>query len=100
MALGLREDGPGLELPFHFLTVDRMVAPRGGFYDTDGEWAVEGVGISPDIAVEQNPKDVIAGRDPQLEQAVQVAMELLKTEGLELKPEPKAPIRYFRPKGN
>ncbi|MDG1276324.1 MAG: PDZ domain-containing protein [Algoriphagus sp.] len=83
-----------------FVDGGRMVAPRGGFYDTDGEWAVEGVGISPDIAVEQLPKDVIAGKDPQLERAVQVALELLKTEGIELKPEPKAPIRYFRPKGN
>ena len=83
-----------------FVDGGRMVAPRGGFYDTDGEWAVEGVGISPDIAVEQLPKDVIAGHDPQLERAVQVALELLKTEGIELKPEPKAPIRYFRPKGN
>jgi tricorn protease len=81
-----------------FVDGGRMVAPRGGFYDTDGEWAVEGVGISPDIAVEQLPKDVIAGRDPQLERAVEVALELLKTEGIELKPEPKAPIRYFRPK--
>jgi tricorn protease len=81
-----------------FIDGGRMVAPRGGFFDTDGEWAVEGVGISPDIAVEQLPKDVIVGKDPQLERAVQVALELLKTEGIELKPEPKAPIRYFRPK--
>jgi tricorn protease len=83
-----------------FVDGGRMVAPRGGFFDTDGEWAVEGVGISPDVLVEQLPKDVIAGKDPQLERAVQVALELLKTEGVELKPEPKAPIRYFRPKGN
>ncbi|MHA7128350.1 S41 family peptidase [Algoriphagus namhaensis] len=83
-----------------FIDGGRMVAPRGGFYDTDGEWAVEGVGISPDIAVEQLPKDVIAGRDPQLERAVKEALELMKTEGIELKPEPAPPIRYFRPKGN
>ena len=83
-----------------FVDNGRMVAPRGGFYDANGEWAVEGVGISPDIAVEQTPKDVIEGRDPQLERAVKEALRLLETEGIELKPEPKAPIRYFRPKGN
>jgi tricorn protease len=83
-----------------FVDNGRMVAPRGGFYDADGEWAVEGVGISPDIAVEQTPKEVIEGRDPQLERAVKEALKLLETEGVELKPEPKAPIRYFRPKGN
>ncbi len=77
-----------------------MVAPRGGFYDVNGEWAVEGMGISPDILVEQTPKDVIEGRDPQLERAVKEALDRIPTESIELKPEPKAPIRYFRPKGN
>jgi len=83
-----------------FVDGGRMVAPRGGFYDVNGEWAVEGIGISPDIAVEQTPKDVIEGRDPQLERAVKEALDRIATEGIELKPEPKAPIRYFRPKGN
>jgi tricorn protease len=82
-----------------FVDGGRMVAPRGGFYDINGEWAVEGVGISPDIPVEQTPKDVIAGKDPQLEKAVQEALKLLETQSVELKPEPKAPIRYARPKG-
>jgi tricorn protease len=80
-----------------FIDGGRMVAPRGGFYDVNGEWAVEGVGISPDIAVEQSPKEVIQGKDPQLERAVKEALKLLETEGVELKPEPKAPIRYARP---
>lgn len=83
-----------------FVDNGRMVAPRGGFYNSEGEWAVEGVGISPDIAIEQTPKEVIEGRDPQLERAVWEALKLLKTEGIELKPEPKAPIRYRRPSGN
>lgn len=81
-----------------FVDGGRMVAPRGGFYDVNGEWAVEGVGISPDIPVEQTPKDVVAGKDPQLERAVQEALNRLATEGVELKPEPAPPIRYFRPK--
>ena len=83
-----------------FVDGGRMVAPRGGFYDVNGEWAVEGVGISPDILVEQTPKDVIEGRDPQLERAVKEAMDRMATEGIELKPEPAPPIRYFRPKEN
>jgi tricorn protease len=80
-----------------FIDGGRMVAPRGGFYDINGEWAVEGDGVAPDIAVEQTPADVIAGRDPQLERAVQEALKLLETQSVELKPEPKAPIRYKRP---
>jgi tricorn protease len=80
-----------------FIDGGRMVAPRGGFFDVNGEWAVEGVGISPDIAVEQTPKDVIDGKDPQLERAVKETLRLLETQGVELKSEPKAPIRYARP---
>ncbi|MGH7710908.1 MAG: PDZ domain-containing protein, partial [Gemmatimonadaceae bacterium] len=48
-----------------------MIAPRGGFFDREGNWAVENYGTKPDIDVENMPKDVIAGRDPQLERAVQ-----------------------------
>ncbi|UJP63808.1 S41 family peptidase [Mongoliitalea daihaiensis] len=80
-----------------FIDGGRMVAPRGGFFDVDGEWAVEAVGVKPDISVEQTPLDVINGRDPQLERAVQEALKLMETQGVELKSEPKAPIRYFRP---
>jgi tricorn protease len=75
-----------------------MVAPRGGFYDTNGEWAVEGVGISPDVLVEQTPKDVINGKDPQLEEAVKIALKNIDSQYVPLKPEPKAPVRYKRPK--
>lgn len=83
-----------------FVDGGRMVAPRGGFFDIDGEWAVEGVGIAPDIAVEQTPKAVANGEDPQLERAVQEALRLLETQEVILKPEPKAPIRYKRPEVN
>ena len=80
-----------------FVDGGRMVAPRGGFYDVNGEWAVEGVGISPDIEVQQNPADVIKGRDPQLERAVEEALKLMKTQAVEIKPEPPAPVKYKRP---
>ena len=80
-----------------FIDGGRMVAPRGGFYDVDGKWAVEGEGIAPDIEVHQDPAKVAKGEDPQLEKSVQVALDLLKTQGVTLKPEPPAPIRYRRP---
>jgi tricorn protease len=74
-----------------------FVAPRGGFIDVNGEWAVEAEGVAPDIEVHNDPRSVIEGRDPQLEAAVQEALRLLATEAVELKPEPPAPIRYRRP---
>jgi tricorn protease len=74
-----------------------MIAPRGGFFDIEGNWAVENEGVAPDIHVEMTPKDVIAGRDPQLERAVQEALRLLSEHPVELKPEPAPPVRSRRP---
>jgi tricorn protease len=54
-----------------------MIAPRGGFFTREGKWAVENEGVAPDIDVENTPRDVAAGRDPQLERAVQEALRLL-----------------------
>jgi tricorn protease len=53
-----------------------MIAPRGGFFTRNNTWAVENEGTSPDIDVENWPKEVIAGHDPQLERAVAQAMTL------------------------
>ena len=82
-----------------FIDGGRMVAPRGGFFDVDGEWAVEGVGIAPDIEVIMDPAQVLQGKDPQLEAAVEEALRLLETQRFELKPEPAPPIRSKRPVG-
>ena len=60
-----------------------MIAPRGGFFTRDGKWAVENEGTSPDIDVENWPKEVVAGHDPQIERAVQEAMRLLKERPLD-----------------
>jgi tricorn protease len=61
-----------------FVDGGSMIAPRGGFFTREGKWAVENEGTPPDIDVENWPKDVIAGHDPQLERAVQEAMRMLK----------------------
>ena len=80
-----------------FIDGGRMVAPRGGFFNTDGEWDIEGTGISPDIEVMQLPAEEAKGNDPQLIRAVQEALKLIETEGVKLKPEPDPPVRWKRP---
>jgi tricorn protease len=54
-----------------------VTAPNLAIWTEDG-WVVENEGVPPDIEVEQTPADVIAGRDPQLEKAIQVIMDELK----------------------
>ncbi|MEZ5415992.1 MAG: PDZ domain-containing protein [Vicinamibacterales bacterium] len=61
-----------------FIDGGTMIAPRGGFFTRDGKWAVENEGVAPDIEVENWPKDVIGGRDPQLERAVEEALKALQ----------------------
>jgi tricorn protease len=82
-----------------FIDGGRMVAPRGGFYDVDGNWAVEGEGVAPNIEVIQEPKLVIQGKDPQLERAVEEALRMLNGKEFQPKEEPAPPIRWKRPSG-
>ena len=82
-----------------FIDGGRMVAPRGGFYNLEGEWAVEGEGVAPDIEVIDKPKMALQGKDAQLERAVEEALKLLETEEFTIQPEPEAPVRWKRPEG-
>ena len=61
-----------------FVDGGSMIAPRFGFIDRQGRFAVENEGVAPDIEVENYPKEMIQGRDPQLERAVAEAMRLLR----------------------
>jgi tricorn protease len=54
-----------------------VTAPRWALYGTKGEWEVENHGIAPDVEVEQDPALIRQGHDPQLERAVQLAMDAL-----------------------
>jgi tricorn protease len=74
-----------------FLDGGGVTAPNVGIWTKDG-FVVENVGVSPDIEVEQMPGDVIRGRDPQLEKAIQVVMQQLSEHPQE------APVRPPFPK--
>jgi tricorn protease len=81
-----------------FVDGGSMIAPRGGFFTREGKWAVENEGTAPDIDVENWPKDVIAGRDPQLERAIDEALRLLKEKPVErMTTEPAPPVWGKRP---
>jgi tricorn protease len=55
-----------------------VTAPRVAFWSPDGTWDVENHGVAPDVEVEMDPQLWRAGRDPQLEKAVEVVMDALK----------------------
>lgn len=54
-----------------------VTAPNVAIWTEEG-WVVENEGVAPDIEVEQRPVDVIEGRDPQLEKAIEVILDELQ----------------------
>jgi tricorn protease len=55
-----------------------VTSPSVAFFSPKGQWEVENHGVDPDYEVEQDPKLVSEGHDPQLEKAVSLALEELK----------------------
>ena len=94
--VGLRTGGGGIG-PYVFtpslIDGGNVQLPNRAAYDPSGlSWGVENAGISPDIEVEITPKDWIAGRDPQLERAIQVGMDELKKAQSWTPKKPKYPV--------
>jgi len=58
-----------------------------------GEWVVEGRGAVPDYEVDQDPTSVMAGKDPQLDKAIQLLLDELKKHPFELPDHPAYPIK-------
>lgn len=70
----------------------RVTAPNLAIWTEEG-YAVENVGVAPDIEVEQWPAEVNAGRDPQLERAIAVALAALERQPPQRPQRPPFPLR-------
>ena len=63
-------------------------------YSKDGQgWVIESHGVDPDIVVDNDPDKEFHGEDQQLDKAIEVIQEELKTKGRELPPVPPYPDR-------
>ena len=68
--------------------------PEFSRYDVAGKtWAIEGVGVEPDIVVDNDPAKEYAGEDQQLDKAIAVILDLLKKNPVTLPPPPPLPIK-------
>ena len=70
-----------------------VFVPEFALANLKGEWIIEGYGVDPDIEVENEPKAVIAGRDPQLERGVAEIMKKIKDSPVTFPPRPAAPVK-------
>ncbi|GAB4511217.1 MAG: S41 family peptidase [Haliangiales bacterium] len=93
--IGKRSWGGIIGITNHGPLIDggQVFVPEFGNAGADGQWVVEGVGVAPDIVVENDPVAVIEGRDPQLERAIAEIMAKLKAEPKALPKRPAAPIK-------
>ena len=58
-----------------------MNKPEFAPYDVSGKkWIIEGIGVEPDIVVDNDPVKEYAGIDEQLNKAIEVILEELKTQ--------------------
>lgn len=63
------------------------------FYGEQGQWLVEGHGADPDIVVDNDPASAVAGRDAQLEKAIEVLLKQIKEKPFTFPARPKYPVR-------
>jgi tricorn protease len=69
--------------------------PEFGLASKEGEWIIEGYGVDPDIEIDNDPKSVLAGRDPQLDRAITEIMAKLK-QPTRLPGKPAPPVKTIK----
>jgi len=67
--------------------------PEFAYATSEGQWAIEGHGVDPDIVVENDPKSVIEGHDPQLERGVAELLKALETSNPKLPEHAPYPVK-------
>jgi len=93
--IGKRSWGGVVGITNHGPLIDggQVNVPEFGYADAGGQWSVEGIGVVPDIEVENDPSALLSGRDPQLERGVEELLAMLQTRSARLPPRPPDPVK-------
>ncbi len=77
--LGTRSWGGvrGIRGEWHMMDGGYVTIPEDAMYTPDSKWAVENHGVDPDITIENDPADLLAGHDKQLETAVSLMVKAI-----------------------
>ncbi|GII01269.1 S41 family peptidase [Planobispora takensis] len=68
----------GIEDDHRLVDGSAVTVPRYSFWFEGLGWGVENYGVDPDVEVDITPDDWAAGRDPQIEEAVRLALAALE----------------------
>lgn len=93
--IGKRSWGGVVGISGHGALIDggQVSVPEFGFASTEGQWIIEGHGVDPDIVVENDPKSLIEGRDPQLERGIEELRKKLAEKPVGLPSRPAPPVK-------
>lgn len=84
----------GISGTLPFLDGGFLNKPEFSRYDVAGKaWVIEGVGVEPDIYVDNDPAKEYVGEDQQLDKAISVMLDLLKKQPGTLAPVPPYPVK-------
>lgn len=84
----------GIRGSLPFVDGGTLTRPEFTFYSVDGkQWMIEGHGVDPDIVVDNDPWQEFHGVDQQLDKAIEVILEELKTKERALPPPPAPPVK-------
>jgi tricorn protease len=78
----------GIRGQFPLLDGGYITRPEFARYDNNSKWIIENHGVQPDIVVENRPEQVVNGKDPQLEKAIEVVMKAIQDNPKKLAPRP------------
>jgi len=78
--VGKRSAGAGVWLSDGNGLADNGMArvAENGQFSSEGEWLIEGVGVTPDVEVDNLPNETFKGRDRQLEVAIELLQKKMK----------------------
>jgi tricorn protease len=68
-----------------------ITCPEFAAFGMDSKWVMENHGVDPDIEVDNLPKLVMQGKDPQLEKGIEVMLQKIKEEPKKLPKRPEYP---------
>ena len=97
--VGKRTAGAGVWLSDSNRLVDGglMRAAESGQFAADGRWLIEGVGVLPDVEVDNPPRATFNGADAQLDKAVELLRRRLTEQPVPQPQAPPWPRPYARP---
>lgn len=99
--IGMRTWGGSIGVEAHQSLLDggSVTPPQFGLHGLDRRWLIEGIGVVPDLEIQNMPGDALRGIDAQLDAAIENLLPRIPDEWIELPPPPPYPSKA-RPAGS